>query len=70
MSPLYPVIMSLMLIALFLIIYMDVKHHKNYRLASNALLVMIFLMFVKFCIWTNSFIKNISACDTVKNLFC
>ena len=30
---------------------------------------MIFLMFVKFCIWTNSFIKNISACDTVKNYF-
>ena len=40
--PLFILLLALCLL-LFLIIYMDVKHHKNYRLASNALLVMIFL---------------------------
>ena len=64
------ILMHITFIMLFIVIYIDVKYNKNHKLASNTLFVLIILTVLKSFIFVNSYINNISSCDTVKNLMC
>ena len=64
------ILMHITFIMLFIVIYIDVKYNKNHKLASNTLFVLIILTVLKSFIFVNSYINNISTCDTVKNLMC
>ena len=70
MSPLFMILMHITFIMLFIVIYIDVKYNKNHKLASNTLFVLIILTVLKCFIFVDSYINNISTCDTAKNLMC
>ena len=64
------ILMHITFIMLFIVIYIDVKYNKNHKLASNTLFVLIILTVLKCFIFVDSYINNISTCDTAINLMC